>query len=473
MKELLVVADNRMYIRRVLARLDKRPDISLRIAFHSTDIFDAYIQYHPDAILLDGAVYLPIPTILAQFEAYQWKCPFFIDSRDSLPIRPSENVLRVDIDRDDIPALLASLGQPVTGDTATDALPQYVTTDGESVSFESDLYYLMLSVCLSAGEKPVSDEMVEQLHAELGKIGKVEILSRFERDILCVMRKSDIRQMRGFAQAHSVISRITGLPYSSLYCESVTMEEANRQCMQMLRHAERSYCFGAQCVPLAMLQNADEKLEQEAYPAVISLVRCLFAQDAPMLEAILRKFYERTVIPFASLTALKCFHIWMQLVRKTALPRHMPTDIPDGKKNDTAAQECGAMCRYWEGVLKRYQAEPYLPVTESIILYIFEHWSSPELSLDSAAKALRFARAYISRVLKENTGVSFRDLLLSVRLQHACILLRTTQLAVRDIAAAVGYLDAQYFSKVFRKHIGVQPTEYPDFRGKEDALCLP
>lgn len=473
MKVLLVVTDNRMFVRRVLSRLDKHPDISLRIAFHSTSIFEAYVQYRPDAILLDGGVFLPIPTILAQFEAYQWECPFFIDSRDRMPVPDSDSVRRVDIEKDDIPALLVSREAAFPEATAPDALPQYVAADGQSVSYEPELYYLMLSVCLSSDGKPVSDGTAAQLQAELGKIGKVEILSRFERDILLVMRKSDIRQLRGFSQAHSVISRVTGLPYGSLYCESVTMEEANRHCMQMLRHAGRSYCFGAQCIPLSMLQNADEKLEQEAYPAVISLVRSLFAQDAPMLEAILRKFYERAVIPFASLTALKCFHIWMQLVRKTVLPRHMPTAIPNHKKNDTAAQECGAMCRYWEGVLKRYQAEPYLPVAESIILYVLENWSSPELSLDSAARALSFAKAYISRVLKENTGVSFRDLLLAVRLQHACILLRTTELAVRDIAAAVGYADAQYFSKVFRKHIGMQPTEYPYFRGKEDALCLP
>jgi two-component system response regulator YesN len=48
----------------------------------------------------------------------------------------------------------------------------------------------------------------------------------------------------------------------------------------------------------------------------------------------------------------------------------------------------------------------------------------------------------------------------SVRIAKAQALLRTTNRSVLDTAALVGYRDANYFSKVFRKNIGVSPSQF-------------
>ena len=47
-----------------------------------------------------------------------------------------------------------------------------------------------------------------------------------------------------------------------------------------------------------------------------------------------------------------------------------------------------------------------------------------------------------------------------LRIQKAAALLRTTDLKINEAAAACGFLDMSYFSRIFRSYAGVTPTEY-------------
>ena len=53
-----------------------------------------------------------------------------------------------------------------------------------------------------------------------------------------------------------------------------------------------------------------------------------------------------------------------------------------------------------------------------------------------------------------------RDSLTAYRIDRAVELLQQTDIPVREIAVRVGYTDANYFTKVFKRHLGVTPTEY-------------
>ena len=49
---------------------------------------------------------------------------------------------------------------------------------------------------------------------------------------------------------------------------------------------------------------------------------------------------------------------------------------------------------------------------------------------------------------------------IQLKMQQACSLLAMTNLAVKEIALDVGYPDSYHFSRLFKKTIGVSPTEY-------------
>lgn len=64
------------------------------------------------------------------------------------------------------------------------------------------------------------------------------------------------------------------------------------------------------------------------------------------------------------------------------------------------------------------------------------------------------------RIFKDSTSLSFSDYLLELRIQNASKLLKETDLAIYNVSSQVGITDWFYFSKAFKKRIGISPTKY-------------
>ena len=82
------------------------------------------------------------------------------------------------------------------------------------------------------------------------------------------------------------------------------------------------------------------------------------------------------------------------------------------------------------------------------------------LTVDWLAATVGLSPKYLSRVFAKARGVSMIEYLTDVRINNACGLLLGTNNLISDIAERVGYKDALYFTKVFKKYMGVSPTVY-------------
>jgi len=109
---------------------------------------------------------------------------------------------------------------------------------------------------------------------------------------------------------------------------------------------------------------------------------------------------------------------------------------------------------------------PVKPVANALATsgqtYIEAHYSDKNLSLTRCAQALFVSETHLSKQLKQMTGMTFLEYLTTYRLKKAQELLRNPQLqyTITDIATKVGYEDAHYFSRVFRKKLGQSPLQY-------------
>lgn len=91
--------------------------------------------------------------------------------------------------------------------------------------------------------------------------------------------------------------------------------------------------------------------------------------------------------------------------------------------------------------------------------YISEHLHEP-LQLSEVAGKLYLSTAYFSRLFKEKTGLTFSDYLANCRIEKARHLLATTDLSISEVASAIGYQEANSFSRVFKARTGQSPTLY-------------
>ena len=92
--------------------------------------------------------------------------------------------------------------------------------------------------------------------------------------------------------------------------------------------------------------------------------------------------------------------------------------------------------------------------------YIEKNYADSTVSLNSVCTALAMSTSYFSSIFKNYTGETFIESLTKKRMEKAKILLEQGNLKTYEIAEAVGYSDAHYFSVAFKKMVGKTPTEY-------------
>ncbi|MBO7632647.1 MAG: response regulator [Lachnospiraceae bacterium] len=112
----------------------------------------------------------------------------------------------------------------------------------------------------------------------------------------------------------------------------------------------------------------------------------------------------------------------------------------------------------------REMGEPADEKTPAVIseakLYMSLHFTNPNLMLPDVAKAVSMSGSRFSTVFSQQTGQTFTEYLMYLRLSKAKELLRTTNERSSQIAREVGYNDSHYFSYIFKKNTGITPSEY-------------
>jgi len=95
-----------------------------------------------------------------------------------------------------------------------------------------------------------------------------------------------------------------------------------------------------------------------------------------------------------------------------------------------------------------------------VIRVIAERYSDPDLDLERVARALPMSPTHLSRILNQQVGVSFRQLLRHTRIEEAKRMLATRRYSVKEVAARVGFTDSHYFSRSFKELTGLSASEY-------------
>lgn len=106
-----------------------------------------------------------------------------------------------------------------------------------------------------------------------------------------------------------------------------------------------------------------------------------------------------------------------------------------------------------------------VPVAKQILDYIQMNFDK-EISLGGIADKLQLDPSYVSRLFRQEVSITFMDYVISLRLEKAKSLLAEGRLTVKEIGAAVGYVNQRSFNRIFKKYEGVTPGEYRELHGK-------
>jgi Response regulator containing CheY-like receiver domain and AraC-type DNA-binding domain len=91
---------------------------------------------------------------------------------------------------------------------------------------------------------------------------------------------------------------------------------------------------------------------------------------------------------------------------------------------------------------------------------IHKDYMNPELSVNSLAEGVFLTPTYLSALFKKETGVTIGQYLTNYRIERAKQLLRDKRYKLYRISSLVGYSDANYFARIFKRQVGIIPSEY-------------
>jgi len=109
-----------------------------------------------------------------------------------------------------------------------------------------------------------------------------------------------------------------------------------------------------------------------------------------------------------------------------------------------------------KSIEKSHNSDRLLP----ILNYIHENYFDATLSNESIAKLFGYHPYYLSQMIREHTGLSLHQYLISYRIKMSKKKLITTNEPINTIAWKSGFSSTAYFIKLFKSKVGVTPNTY-------------
>lgn len=99
------------------------------------------------------------------------------------------------------------------------------------------------------------------------------------------------------------------------------------------------------------------------------------------------------------------------------------------------------------------------PIVRESISYILTN-PSEDLTLETFSKKFGITKTYFSHLFRDNTGISFKQYLVSLRMECAKRMLLENELPIIDVGFECGFFTPSQFVRSFKQHTGMTPSEY-------------
>lgn len=204
----------------------------------------------------------------------------------------------------------------------------------------------------------------------------------------------------------------------------------------------------------ALLQCVARKDRDGASRILNELLGAILFVNGGDMELVKSRLYELLVL--ISRTAIE----------NGADAEHTMQLIHQHRSRIAAFTTIDSLCLWLSGVVNhfmddlfRFSEAKHANLIHRCTQYIGAHYKE-RITLEDTARMVYLSPAYLSRIFKQETGVTFNEYLNRVRINKAKELLRSRDLRMTDISLEVGYEDQSYFTKVFKRVAGMLPREY-------------
>lgn len=259
---------------------------------------------------------------------------------------------------------------------------------------------------------------------------------RDQYDSVCAPRDANFLWVNLTRQASTALSEIAGYAFD-VHC----LRETSQISMAVKRHAPLFLCFEFDVPDTKdIIAVADTRQAHPSLP-VLMITEC-HSVDMTLLALRIR-VWDLLVKPVLSEELRLCLTALIELTRQGRSGPAREIRFPQ-----RSAQALPAL----QGPLRKGR-------THAAISHVMTHFDC-KIALEEAAALCRLSPTQFCRLFRQEQGVSFGQHLLRYRLDQACERLAHSGALVKDVAYSVGFNDLSYFTRAFKRQLGVCPSEY-------------
>jgi AraC-like DNA-binding protein len=147
-------------------------------------------------------------------------------------------------------------------------------------------------------------------------------------------------------------------------------------------------------------------------------------------------------------------------------PVHIEAVSTDFVRSIEGAASVAELIHLCEKILQRYgklvrdfSLKDYSPVIRNVINFVDINLREP-LSLSMLAAQFNVNPSYLSTLFKKERGITITDYINTKRVEQAASLLCSSRIYIQDVAEQCGFLDVNYFSRLFKRYYGQSPQKF-------------
>lgn len=204
-----------------------------------------------------------------------------------------------------------------------------------------------------------------------------------------------------------------------------------------------------------MLQSIDEGDErpQERFQAFLEHMETVSFRDLPLMQSNLHMVLQVFICELGRAMP------WLSLYLD--LPGLYGAEICGARSTgEYRIMAAARLCAVREEIRRFCVPRSAGELTGGVCRYILENVEDPVMSLAEAARKFYVNKSYLSYIFSSEVGVSFISFLTFARMERAKMLLRLGGKRINQIARCLGYRDVEYFGCVFKKRVGMIPSEF-------------
>ena len=305
------------------------------------------------------------------------------------------------------------------------------------------------------------------------------VVEKSPHSILIVLHMEDKQQLS--SETHMLLDRLTDTLQGAHYQEYVIGVSRVNQSVEMLgemyvntmRIVNMKYIYGNGKAYFVGKRYEVTWFESRMATLTTQLVACTFAFAQGEIDQLMLEQYKIFRREKICLSEIQLFaRSLLRALMEKAAENDLNMEDVYGDSGSIILSICTSnsrreiMSRLTDfmntvgGYLNQHRNVSPEKLCQNIRDYVARNYDNPELSTCTIAENFHFSASYLSSVFSGVCQTTLTNHINSLRMEKACHLLRETDAKISQIAEKVGFVHTSYFCTVFKRVVGISPTDY-------------